>query len=56
MALIKSIYVLGILRKHRKYFWNLFFWSIFNKLQAFPLAITCSIYGYHFRKIFKDVN
>lgn len=23
--------------------------------QSFPLAVTYSIYGYHFRKVFRDV-
>ncbi len=54
MALIKSIIYLGILKKHRIYFWKIFFWSIFNKPKSFPLAVTYSIYGYHFRKVFRD--
>ena len=55
MALLKSIFYLGILKKHRRYYWKLFFWSIFIKPKVFPLAITYSIYGYHFRKVFRDV-
>lgn len=52
MALIKSIFYLGIVKKNRSYFWKLFFWSIFNKPKSFPLAVTYSIYGYHFRRVF----
>lgn len=55
MALIKSIVYIGILKKHRVYFWKIFFWSIFNKPKSFPLAVTYSIYGYHFRRVFRDV-
>jgi radical SAM superfamily enzyme YgiQ (UPF0313 family) len=55
MALIKSIVFIGILKKDRIYFWKILFWSIFNKPKAFPLAVTYSIYGYHFRKVFRDV-
>ncbi len=55
MALIKSIIYIGILKKNRIYFWKIFFWSIFNKPKSFPLAVTYSIYGYHFRKVFRDV-
>ena len=55
MALIKSIVFIGILKKHRIYFWKILFWSILNKPKAFPLAVTYSIYGYHFRKVFRDV-
>ena len=55
MALIKSIVFIGILKKDRIYFWKILLWSIFNKPRAFPLAVTYSIYGYHFRKVFRDV-
>ncbi len=56
VALLKSILYIGILRKNRKYYWRLLFWSLFNKPQAFPLAVTYSIYGYHFRKVFKGIS
>jgi len=55
MALIKSIFYIGIIRKNRIYFWKILFWSILNKPKTFPLAVTYSIYGYHFRKVFRDV-
>lgn len=55
MALIKSIIYIGIVKKNRIYFWKIVLWSIFNKPKAFPLAITYSIYGYHFRRVFRDV-
>ena len=55
MALIKSIIYIGILKKESKYFWKIIFWSIFNKPKTFPLAVTYSIYGYHFRRVFRDV-
>lgn len=50
-ALFRSIFQLGIFGKERWYYWKLFFWTLFRKPKAFPLAITLSIYGYHFRKI-----
>ena len=50
-ALLKSIWFLGIKEKGRLYYWKLFFWSLLNCPQFFPLAITLSIYGFHFRKI-----
>ena len=55
MALVKSIIYIGILNKNRIYFWKIFFWSIFNKPKSFPLAVTYSIYGYHFRRVFSNV-
>lgn len=56
IALAKSIIYLGIWKKHRRYYWNLFFWSLFFKTKSFPMAITFSIYGYHFRKVFGVTN
>ncbi len=53
VALIKANFHLGFIGKERKYYWKLFFWSAFRRPKVFPLAITLSIYGYHFRKIFK---
>ena len=51
LALPRSIIRLGILDKGRVYYWKLFFWTLFRKPRLFPLAITFSIYGYHFRQI-----
>jgi radical SAM superfamily enzyme YgiQ (UPF0313 family) len=56
VALIKSIVYIGLLKKNRKYFWRLFFWSLFRKPKAFARAVTYSIYGYHFRKVFAGVS
>lgn len=52
IALIKANFHLGFIGKERKYYWKLFFWSVFKRPKVFPLAITLSIYGYHFRKVF----
>lgn len=49
----KSIFRLGIIGRERVYYWKLFFWSLFRRPRLFPLAITLTIYGFHFRKIFK---
>jgi radical SAM superfamily enzyme YgiQ (UPF0313 family) len=52
-AFFKSMVLLGIIGKERLYYWRLFFWSLFRHPPLFPLALTFSIYGYHFRKIFE---
>ncbi|MFH1174914.1 MAG: DUF4070 domain-containing protein [archaeon] len=52
-ALLASMVVLGIKDRGRFYFWRLFFTSMFRQGQ-FPIAITYSIYGYHFRRVFAD--
>ena len=51
LALFRSIYHLGIVDKGRGHYWKLFFWTLFRRPGLFPLAITFSIYGFHFRKV-----
>jgi radical SAM superfamily enzyme YgiQ (UPF0313 family) len=53
MAFFRSIWKIGILSpfQERKYYWRLFFWSLFKMPEKFALAITFAIYGYHFRKV-----
>jgi len=52
-ALLKSILILGIFKKGRWYYWKLLLWTLFNRPKVFSMAVTYSIYGYHFRKVFK---
>jgi radical SAM superfamily enzyme YgiQ (UPF0313 family) len=54
MAGFKSVVRLGIIGRERFQYWKLFFWSLLTRPRLFPLAITLSIYGYHFRKVFRD--
>jgi radical SAM superfamily enzyme YgiQ (UPF0313 family) len=51
LALGRSIYQLGIRGVERAQYWKLFFWTLFRKPRLFPLAITLSIYGFHFRQV-----
>ena len=53
MALLRSILYLGILDKSRKDYWKLVFWSLNKRPDLLPLAVTYSIYGYHFRKVYR---
>jgi hypothetical protein len=52
-AFFKSMFILGIVERERVYYWKLFFWTLFRRPSLFPKAITYTIYGYHFRKIFE---
>lgn len=52
-AFILSLFVLGVKEKERFHYWRLFLWSVFNRPRLTPLAITFSIYGFHFRKNFE---
>ncbi len=49
---IRSIFRLGIIGRERFQYWKLLVWSLFRRPRLLPLAITLSIYGYHFRKVF----
>ncbi len=51
LAFFRSIYQLGVKGVERVEFWRLFFWTLLRYPNKFPLAITFSIYGYHFRRV-----
>jgi radical SAM superfamily enzyme YgiQ (UPF0313 family) len=55
ISLLKSMAFLGFLTKGRVYFWKILFWTVINKPKSFPLALTYSVYGYHFRKVFRNI-
>jgi len=51
VAFIKSIWFLGIWGKGKRYFWKLFWSTLFRRPRSLPLAISLSVYGFHFRKV-----
>jgi hypothetical protein len=53
-AAIKSVFRLGIIGKERIHYWKLIIWSLFRKPRLISHAITLSIYGFHFRKVFSN--
>jgi radical SAM superfamily enzyme YgiQ (UPF0313 family) len=53
MALLRSVFYLGITDRNRIYYWKLMLWTLFRRPDMFPLAVTYSIYGYHFRKVYR---
>jgi len=50
-AFIRLLWKIGIMEKGRKHFWKLFAYSLFKHPQKFPIAMTLSVYGFHFRRI-----
>jgi len=54
LALFRSIYWLGIRGKERVEYWRLFFWALLKQPAKFPMAITLSIYGFHFTQVFEQ--
>jgi len=52
-AFVKSIWFLGIREKGRRYYWKLVLSTLLKQPRKFPLSISLSVYGYHFRKVVK---
>ena len=50
VAFIIACFHLGFVSKGRSEYWNLLKWSFTQKRETLPMAITFSVYGYHFRK------
>lgn len=51
LAFFRSIFRLGIIGVERVQYWKLLVWAALRRPRLFPLAVTFTIYGYHFRKI-----
>jgi hypothetical protein len=51
LAFARSSFRLGILGEERFQYWYLMLWTLIRKPRLIPVAITLSIYGYHFRRI-----
>jgi radical SAM superfamily enzyme YgiQ (UPF0313 family) len=50
-ALFRSLWVLGVVEKGRRYFWKFVIHSLLRFPDKFDLAITMAIYGFHFRRV-----
>jgi hypothetical protein len=50
-AFFRSVLRLGILGRERFQYWKLLFWALFRRPELFALAVTFTIYGYHFRQV-----
>ena len=51
LAFARSSFLLGILGKERFQYWYLLLWTLIRKPRQISVAITLSIYGYHYRRI-----
>ncbi len=52
MAFLKSLVIIGFVGKGRTEYWKLILWTLYKRPGLIVDAITFSVYGYHFRKIF----
>ena len=53
---IKSIWFLGLKEKGRRYYWRLLISTLVKHPRSFPLSISLSVFGFHFRKIAKKFS
>ena len=50
-GLVKSMWILGVKEKGRRYYWKLFVSTLLKNPRTFPLSISLAVYGFHFRKV-----
>jgi len=55
-AALKSVWILGIKEKGRRYFWKLIASTLLRYPRSFPLSMSLAVYGFHFRKIAKKLS
>lgn len=55
VAFFRAHFRLGIIDSYRIEYWRLIIRTLTQKPRLLPLAITYSVYGFHFRKIFRKV-
>lgn len=49
-AFIAACVRLGVIGRERFHFWGLLIWTCYRRPRLVPMAVTLSIYGFHFRK------
>ena len=50
-AFFKSMWHIGLRENGRMHYWKLLGWTLVKRPQALTVAVTLSIYGFHFRKV-----
>lgn len=50
-AFIRSLWVLGLKEKGRRYYWRLLAWTLVKRRHSFSTSVTLAISGFHFRKV-----
>lgn len=50
-AIMRSVWIIGVLSKARFHYWNLILKTSFTKIKALPIAVELAIFGIHFGKV-----
>jgi len=53
-AFLRSLVRLGVIGRGRFHYWGLLIWTRLRRPNAFGLAVTLAITGYHHRKVFRQ--
>ncbi|MBA7539678.1 Hopanoid C-2 methylase [subsurface metagenome] len=48
---IKSMWLLGVRENGRRYYWRFFISALLKYPRSFPLSVSLTVYGLHFRKV-----
>jgi hypothetical protein len=51
---LNCMWFMGIRESGRRYYWRLVASTLLTKPRSFPLLISLSIYGYHFRRVIRQ--
>jgi len=54
-AFLKSLWILGVLEKGKRYYWKLLLLSLFRYPKKLQLAVTLAIHGFHFRRVAETI-
>ncbi len=54
-AFLKSLWILGVKEKGKRYYWKLLLLSLFKYPKKLQLAVTLAIYGFHFRRVAETI-
>lgn len=54
-AFLRSIWVIGIKQRGRRYYWKLLIWTLLRRPRVFTLSVTLAICGFHYRKVVNDI-
>jgi len=55
-AFFKCVWFLGIKEKGRRYYWKFFVSTLLRHPRSFPLSMSLSVFGFHFRKVAEKIN
>ena len=50
-AFVKSMWILGVTERGRRYYWRFFVSTLLKRPRVFPISMSLAIYGFHFRKV-----